>query len=482
MTVIKKLALRSFLILTACFLAVMMQGQSFADLISRLNALPAANRQAVADSFMNSGHFIPFIEYDTLVHFVYNAPAVAVSVAGDATGWNPDKYMTHVNGCNFHYYTTSYESDARLDYKLVIDSANWILDPKNPNTCSGGYGQNSELRMPGYTVPPEISYYSTIQHGTLRDTTFHSVTLGNSRLVRVYLPPGYPSGSTSYPVILFHDGIDYINLCNTPNILDYLISQHLISPVIGVFVPPVDRTAEYAGGKIDLFTSFIVNELMPVIDARYKTSREPSKRAVAGASDGGNISLYIGMKHPEQFGKICAQSSDVQSVISSTFSTGPKLNLSLYIDIGTYDIGVLIPMVHGLRDILQSKGYDFQYREWHEGHSWGNWKGHLRIPLMQFFPYASGLNETPPADIRLGPNKPNPFRGQTTIPFFAPAGSDIELSLFDMKGVKIETLFSGIVNSEVNSIKYRHHKPSGQFIVTLSEGRTTRRSIIINAL
>ncbi len=470
-----------FLILFVLFVTLMM-GQTFTQLISRLNSLPETQRQAVADSFMNSGHDLPFIEDDTVVHFVYNAAAQSVAMAGDATSWNPDKIFTNISGSTFWYYTTSYEADARLDYKFVLNGSNWILDPKNPNTCIGGYGPNSELKMPAYIVPPEISYYDTIPHGIIRDTTFHSSNLGNSRQVRIYLPPGYPSGSEAYPVILFHDGLEYISLCKANNILDYMIAEHLISPVVAVFVPPVDRTAEYAGSKIDLFTDFIISELMPVIDARYKTSKDPSKRAMAGASDGGNISLYIGMKHPGQFGKISAQSSDVQTVISSTFSTGPKLDLTLYIDIGTYDIDILIPMVHDFRDILQTKGYNYQFQEWHEGHSWGNWKGHLRLPLIQFFPYTSGLNETPQhLDFRLGPTQPNPFHGRTVIPFSAPIGSKIEVTLVDMAGRTVETIYSGSVSTSDNVVEYHHKKPAGQYILTLKKDEEIKRTQVIQA-
>lgn len=470
-----------FLLLSTLFTRA--GGQTFGEFIDRLNSLPESQRQAVADSFMNSGHAFPFIEKDTLVHFVYNSPAQTVAMAGDATGWNPDKMFTKITGSNFRYLTASYETDARLDYKFVINGSNWILDPENPHTCTGGFGPNSELRMPGYVVPPEINYYSIIPHGTFIDTTFHSTQLNNDRPVRVYLPPGYPSGSEAYPVILFHDGLEYISLGNTANILDYLISEHLMAPVIGVFVPPVDRTAEYAGSKSEKFTAFICSELMPAIDARFKTSRDPARRAMAGASDGGNISLYIGMKHPEQFGRIAAQSSDVIPVISQTFSGGPKLPLEVYLDIGTYDIDVLIPMVHGLRDILQSKGYTYQFREWHEGHSWGNWKGHLRLPLMQFFPWSSGLNLTPEDHgFRLEQNRPNPFHGHTRIPFSAPAGSKVELTVTDISGRIVATVFSGRVAQTENILDYDHRQDAGQFILTLKEENITRDSRVMVVL
>ena len=99
-----------FLFLSLIIAVVNLEGQTFAHFINRLNALPEELRQPVADSFMNAGHSIPYIEFDTLAHFIYNSPAQAVAMAGDATGWNPDKFLTHISGCNFRYYTVKYET------------------------------------------------------------------------------------------------------------------------------------------------------------------------------------------------------------------------------------------------------------------------------------------------------------------------------------------------------------------------------------
>jgi enterochelin esterase family protein len=156
--------------------------------------------------------------------------------------------------------------------------------------------------------------------------------------------------------------------------------------VIGVFVPPVDRSNEYYGSKREAYTSFIVKELMPVIDHKYATSHDPRKRATFGISAGGNIALYIGMKHPEVFGKIAAQSSSVQPEISDKFNRSAKMNLEFYLDLGKYDLPQLIPMVNNLIQILKNKHYVYQFKQWPEGHSWGNWEEHMGIALRQFFP------------------------------------------------------------------------------------------------
>ena len=347
--------------------------QGFQHFLDRINSLPSGERQVVADSFINTCKAFPYVENDSVVHFIYTGTEGSVEMAGDATQWNPNQNLNIIQGTNFWYLTKVYEADARLDYKYVTGGSNWILDPRNPKTCMGGFGPNSELRMGGNIPPPGVQYYPDIPHGTLKDTIFHSNILNNTRQIRVYLPPAYPA-ATEYPVILFHDGLEYISLAGANNTLDYLIAHKMINPVIAVFIPPVDRQPEYAGTKIDLFTSFITTELMPYIDRNYRTCKDPMKRATRGASDGGNIALYLGVKNPQCFGRIAAQSSDVINSISSALENGPKLKLDFYLDSGTYDIAILIPMVHELANLLRSKGYTFSFHEIHEGHSWGTGK------------------------------------------------------------------------------------------------------------
>jgi len=364
---------------------------NFEQFVHHLTLVPLKDRQIVADSFINANRVLPYHENDTTVVFIYKSVSDTVKLAGDFTGWMPSMVMKKIEGTDFHYRIEHYETNARIEYKII--DKEWILDPKNPNKFVGGMGVNSEVKMPAYSLPLEISYYPDIPHGTIHDTTINSKNLNNTRKVKIYLPPNY-SINNRYPVILIHDGLEYLSLANSDNILDYLIAHNEIEPVIAVFVPPVDRQEEYAGKLKYAFTNFIVDELMPIIDQKYATSKDPGKRANLGASDGGNIALYIGIKHPESFGKVGAQSSDVQTVISQTFKSSSKMNLEFYLDIGKYDLLILIPMVDNLVQILKHKQYTYQFKEWNEGHSWGNWKSHLRFALQQFFPPNNSIPST----------------------------------------------------------------------------------------
>jgi enterochelin esterase-like enzyme len=376
--------MRKILPLIVILSSLAASGGKFSHFISYVRQLPLENRQAKADSFLATNPVVPFAENDTTIYFLYKGTAEKPVLAGDFTNWAPALPMTRLEGTDLWYCLAHFESDARIEYKIV-DNTHWFLDPLNPGTVTGGTGSNSELRMPSWKNPPELSYYPDIPHGSLFDTSFSSKVLKNTRKVRIYLPPGY-SGMKQYPVALFHDGLEFITFADVCNILDYLTVKEKIEPLIGIFVPPVDRGEEYSGKQKEEFSDFITGELMPEIDRKYSATKDPVKRANFGISSGGNIALFIGIKHPEIFGKVSAQSSEVQDVITSYLRKNRKLNLEFYIDIGTYDIRELYPMVDSLTGILDLKKYSYTYMTWHEGHSWANWRSHLKYALELFFP------------------------------------------------------------------------------------------------
>jgi len=353
--------------------------------------------------------------------------------------------MTRVEGTTLWFHTRRFEQDARLDYKFVVNGNSWILDPRNALHVSGGFGPNSELRMPGYVPAPEIQYYPTIPHGSLRDTTWASVNLGNSRTIRIYTPPGYDVQTESYPVVYVHDGQEYVTLASAHNVLDYLVSEGKIEPVIGVFIPPVNRTAEYAGSSMTQFARFMVEEIVPYIDTRYRTRRSPESRAVLGASNGGNISLWLGYQHPEVFGNVAAYSTNIVDSLSRGFTSSARKPLTLYLDLGTYDIAVLIPLVRGFIPILESKGYPHEYREYHEGHSWGNWRAHLNNSLEMFFGTNTSMRDLPedhtvPGGLELHQNFPNPFNPTTVVRYSLPVVGEMRLAVYDALGREVAVL------------------------------------------
>ncbi len=458
--------------------ASLASGQTFNDFLTRVNTAPQPERPAIVDSFLAALPGFPFIEPTYSVHFLYRGSANTATVAGDMNGWNPSaEAMSQISGTDLWYRSRVFEADARLDYKFVLNGSNWILDPRNPYTVQGGFGPNSELRMPHFVLPPEIEYYPEIGHGSLRDTMFASQNLGNTRRVRIYTPPDYDPNGPCYSLLLVHDGLEYITLARSERILDYLIHHNQIDPLIAVFVPPVNRTPEYAGNQQAAFGRFITEELITWVDSEYNTCPDPSRRGTVGASNGANIALWLSVTYPHIFGQVGAQSPNVQQSISDTLTARDDLGLRFYADIGTYDIPVLIPLAQNLLQILQNQQYPFFFQNLNDGHSWGNWRAHLDECLIYLFP--SSVPTSPgrtqiPTSPKLAQNYPNPFNPATKVVFELDKRQFVRLTIFDIQGREVDTLANAVLAAGRYEMDFNGaNLPSGIYLARLSAGATT---------
>jgi len=452
-------------------------GPLFRAFVKRVNSVPNNEKQAIIDSFMNVAPSFPFIEENHIVYYIYQGTTGSVTVPGDANGWNQNAFpMTQLDGTIFWYREAVFESDARLDYKFVLGGSNWILDPLNPNQVSGGFGPNSELAMPDYVQPLEIEYYPNIPHGTVYTFSFTSNVLANTRTIKVYTPPDYSQHPNfNYPVMLFHDGLEYITLGSAPNIIDYLISESEMNPIIAVFVPPVNRDDEYAFNQTQLFEQFIVNELMPHIDSTYRTFPEPEYRAMAGLSFGGLITTQICYNNPESFGLSAPYSPSYWAknmLVFNSVLSGPKENIKWYLDWGTYEPGIMTN-ARLFKDGLTSKEYEFTWNEWHEGHSWGSWRAHLDNALKYFFPKTVNVaseNEIP-SRYNLSQNYPNPFNPSTVVEYSLPQSVNVKLVIYNLIGEEVDVLVNEYQQASNYKLRFNAtHLSSGIYFYRLQAG------------
>ncbi len=309
-----------------------------------------------------------------------------VMLVGDFNYWRKsDQWydgMLKLPGTNIYYQSFEFPPDARLDYQFVIGDS-WILDPYNPDTLMSGYGAKSELNMPSYHEAMEIARNPDISHGELREAALFSRILGETRAFQIYTPANFDP-KQNHPAIYVHDGYDFLSFAQLPNVLDNLIHQIRIPPVIAIFIPPVHRGEEYI--KENKYGHFIVKELVPYIDRHYPTRRDPRFRATAGISAGGAISLNLGWTHPEVFGCVISQSgvaniADGRNEYVTYFAAQPRKNLKLYIDVGTFEWPGLLESNRLLKRVLAEKHYSHLYKEFHEGHSWGSWRSHIKYGL-----------------------------------------------------------------------------------------------------
>ena len=462
--------------------------QSFDSFLNEVNGAASSERQALVNSFVSSNPTSPLYPTDTTAVVYYTGTGSSVSVAGDFNGWNANSSpLTRIEQTNFWFRRLSFEPDARLDYKIIRNGSDWILDPRNPARVAGGFGPNSELSMPAYRQPIEIVNDNSVPKGSLETLSFESAVMGGSRTLVVYTPPNYDAAADlSYPVILYHDGTDYVNLADVPTILDNLIASSQIQPIVALFLKPNNRETEYASTQKAAFTAMVVDELMPWARAQYRITSNPTQTAVTGASLGGLISTEQCHRNPTIFG-LCGPFSPsywyANRALLNEIAAANPTNVRYYVDWGTYE-GSIATDGPAFVGTLTEKGNAVKFNEWHEGHSWGSWRAHQDDMLTYFFPgtNATSRSSLPYASsINLAANYPNPFHPTTTIPFETRGFGRVSIAVFDTLGRKVASLVDTSLEAGHHEVAFKADQlPAGVYVVQLiSSGQEQVRTMTL---
>jgi enterochelin esterase-like enzyme len=376
--------------------------RSFTEFVRHLEILSPAQRTASIKKFFSMNHTAPIVEQDSILHFVFYGTAESVGVNGNLQHWIAPDSMTKIECSDsaFFYRTFIAPSNARLDYQLIVDGK-YQLDPRNPNHTPSGFGAHSEVRMPKFISSPYLALRTDIPHGTIDSVRPFMVIpsplrryLPAARVIKVYKPAGYDTLS-NLPSVYIHDGFEAIDFVSVPNIIDNLIAENKIQPIIAVFVPPVDRSGEYYGRMKDRYVKHLSEDLVPLIDHLYKTDPSPLKRAMMGISSGAYFSLYAVLSRPDVFQNVGGQSTTImQSLIDLTkkqydLNRIPPL-MKIYLDCGRFDIKEndnfnFLEMNRKYSTLLSSLRIPHYFKEVNDGHEWASWRERMPGMLIYFF-------------------------------------------------------------------------------------------------
>jgi len=174
------------------------------------------------------------------------------------------------------------------------------------------------------------------QNGTVYDNlSMHSDILKMDRKYAVYLPPGYESSERSYPVLyLLHGGGDdhtgWVQFGEVEHIADKAIANGEATAMI-IVMPDADtgqRGYFNTPNNSWRYEDFFFEELMPLVENKYRIKKEKRFRAIAGLSMGGGGSFYYAMHHPELFSSVCPLSASVRNYdltsLKERINTGDK--------------------------------------------------------------------------------------------------------------------------------------------------------------
>ena len=257
---------------------------------------------------------------------------------------------------------------------------------------------------------------SEIQTDLRKHPGFESDVLAEPRDLVVYVPPGYEQEpDRRYPVLYLHDGQNLFEGATAfvpgqdwrvSDTAEDRIKAGLVEPliIVGIYNTGKHRIDEYtptrdrehrAGGEAILYGRMLSSELKPFIDRTYRTLPDPGNTGLGGSSLGGLVTLFLGLLHPDIFGKLAVLSPSVwwdnRVILRLVRMVDPKPRLRIWLDIGTGEGGKHVINARALRDELVKAGWvsgaDLIYAEIPEaGHSEQAWAERVGPFLEYLFP------------------------------------------------------------------------------------------------
>lgn len=277
-------------------------------------------------------------------------------------------------------------------YELIIDGAR-VNDPASDSFFGTGK-PTSAIEVPEKGV--DFYHAKEVPHGEVRSRWYTSKVTGQMRHIMVYTPPGYDADPTKrYPVLYLQHGggedeTGWSKQGRMNFILDNLIAEKKAVPMIVVMEKGYATRAGTAaepkgkGFNFSAIEDVFMKDLIPMIDATYRTIADRESRAIAGLSMGAAQAMQIGMNHLDTFSAVAAFSGagkvDPKTAYGGVFADAAafdkKVNL-LYLHSGTTGLDAGIHRgSKSLYELLQqggSKNVVFRDLEG-QGHEWQTWR------------------------------------------------------------------------------------------------------------
>ncbi|PNY80225.1 alpha/beta hydrolase [Deinococcus koreensis] len=314
----------------------------------------------------------------------FTPPAGAVGLLGDMTDWHKQPPIPVTGGP----VTLTLPRGAWVEYAWVDAAGEPFADPDNPVKSLNPWWPYPRAAVVGeYAKHPLWLLPDAARRGTAHRLSWPGEVFPGTRRAIVYTPHGHDP-ATPTPVYYVQDGVAFYRTGRLAEVMDRAVEEGLASGAVLVFVEPADRNEEYYLN--DRYLDFLRQEVFPRVEGVHVS---PGVRGLWGASLGGLISLYLGSRHPELFGRVVSHSgafiarpgaASPDGVIDTTtagewllseLARTPPAHLRISLDTGTLEW--LTGPNRRLAGLLADLRQVHQYREYPSGHNWVTWQGAL---------------------------------------------------------------------------------------------------------
>ncbi|MEZ4672481.1 MAG: alpha/beta hydrolase-fold protein [Anaerolineae bacterium] len=331
----------------------------------------------------------PLIDGD-MVTFVWQGKK-APSLQADFSNWDEKPIALTKAAPGIWMHSVTLPSDAYIEY-AYFDGDERVVDPHNKNLITNGMGKmNHWFDMPTAQHTTLVRRKANVPRGLVTQHRLDGAYLiaGGNRPVYLYHPPT----DEPVPLLFVLDGDDYYKRAKLTTIVDNLIAQKRIPP-IALAMPQHGGQARFLEymcsdstlGFLMLFVLPLAQQHLNLIDI----AKNPGTYGIVGASMGGLMALYAGLRMPEVFGHVISQSgafafdvNERQTVIYDLVRNLPPRSLKLWMDVGVYEY--LLPFNRRMRGELEERGYTVGYHEYNGGHNYTAWRDELAQGLEAIF-------------------------------------------------------------------------------------------------
>ena len=271
-------------------------------------------------------------------------------------------------------------------YNFILDGLP-MADPVNPRIKVRARTSASFVEVPG--SPPELWEARDVPHGTVEVNWAKSAVTGDTRAYYVYTPPDYSRETAArYPVLyLLHGNLDtaagWTDAGRAHFILDNLLAEKKAVPMI--IVMPWGHAVPFDGPQTNntaVFERYVIEEVMPQVDAKYRVAPGRENRAIVGLSMGGGHALQIGLSHLDRFSAVGAFSSAIppnfatrfKSLLDQPEETNARLKL-LWIGCGRQDPAFV--RNEELAGLLKEHGVRVTFNPTEGRHNFAVWRRYL---------------------------------------------------------------------------------------------------------
>ncbi|WP_317174304.1 alpha/beta hydrolase-fold protein [Mucilaginibacter pankratovii] len=290
-------------------------------------------------------------------------------------------------------------------YQLNIDGAS-VPDPGSLYYYGAGR-LGSGIEIPA--TDHDFYALKDVPHGLVSENIYFSKLTNLWRRCFVYTPAGYNENTkTRYPVLYlqhgsFEDETGWATQGKANLILGNLIADKKAVPMIivmdnGYANKPSNGTTDNNARPVSIFEEVVINEIIPMVDAKFRTIANGEHRAIAGLSMGANQTMRIIMNNLDKFSAIGAFSGtpnypsadviDPNTFLDGKYKDGAAINKQLkvlFLSWGSKEPNPFPGSIGAFRAMLDKQGIKYStYESPGTAHEWQTWRRSLHsfVPLL----------------------------------------------------------------------------------------------------